>query len=54
MLQVLKKAAETIFVPLTVGGGIKDLYDPETGKTVPLLMWLIYISNQVLIKLVLI
>lgn len=35
MLQVLKKAAETIFVPLTVGGGIKDLYDPETGKTVP-------------------
>lgn len=35
MLQVLKKAAETIFVPLTVGGGIKDMHDPETGKLVP-------------------
>ena len=35
MLQVLQKAAETIFVPLTVGGGIKDMEDPETGKMVP-------------------
>ncbi|ABN65873.2 imidazole glycerol phosphate synthase [Scheffersomyces stipitis CBS 6054] len=35
MLQVLSKAAETIFVPLTVGGGIKDMTDPETGKLVP-------------------
>ncbi|EGW29985.1 uncharacterized protein SPAPADRAFT_63608 [Spathaspora passalidarum NRRL Y-27907] len=35
MLQVLSKAAETIFVPLTVGGGIKDMIDPETGATVP-------------------
>ncbi|KAI5949405.1 HIS7 [Candida jiufengensis] len=35
MLQVLKKSAETIFVPLTVGGGIKDMQDPETGKIIP-------------------
>ncbi|KAG7191293.1 Histidine biosynthesis bifunctional protein hisB [Scheffersomyces spartinae] len=35
MLQVLKKAAETVFVPLTVGGGIKDMVDPETGALVP-------------------
>ncbi|KAI5959852.1 HIS7 [Candida pseudojiufengensis] len=35
MLQVLKKSAETIFVPLTVGGGIKDMIDPESGEIVP-------------------
>ncbi|ODV77788.1 imidazole glycerol phosphate synthase HisHF [Suhomyces tanzawaensis NRRL Y-17324] len=35
MLQVLSKAAETIFVPLTVGGGIKDLIDPVSGEAVP-------------------
>lgn len=35
MLQVLSKAAENIFVPLTVGGGIKDITDPVTGKFFP-------------------
>lgn len=35
MLEVLKRAAETIFVPLTVGGGIKDMQDPETGEIIP-------------------
>lgn len=35
MLQVLSKAAETIFVPLTVGGGIRDTIDPGLGKLVP-------------------
>lgn len=35
MLQVLSKAAENIFVPLTVGGGIKDLVDPVTGEEYP-------------------
>lgn len=29
MLQVVKSAAETVFVPLTVGGGIKDTTDPD-------------------------
>ncbi|KAL6942236.1 Histidine biosynthesis bifunctional protein hisB [Hanseniaspora vineae] len=29
MLEVLEKAAETIFVPLTVGGGIKDVVDVD-------------------------
>lgn len=35
MLQVLKKAAENIFVPLTVGGGIRDLVDPVTQEIYP-------------------
>ncbi|CAI5760285.1 unnamed protein product [Candida verbasci] len=35
MLEVLKKSAQTIFVPLTVGGGIKDMIDPQTGNLVP-------------------
>lgn len=30
MLEVLKRAAAQIFVPLTVGGGIKDMVDPVT------------------------
>ncbi|SMN22583.1 similar to Saccharomyces cerevisiae YBR248C HIS7 Imidazole glycerol phosphate synthase (glutamine amidotransferase:cyclase) [Maudiozyma saulgeensis] len=34
MLDVLKLAAKTIFVPLTVGGGIKDIVDTD-GTTVP-------------------
>lgn len=29
MLEVVKAAAETVFVPLTVGGGIKDTVDPD-------------------------
>ncbi|OBA20816.1 imidazole glycerol phosphate synthase HisHF [Metschnikowia bicuspidata var. bicuspidata NRRL YB-4993] len=35
MLEVLRKAAENIFVPLTVGGGIKDMTDPTTGEAFP-------------------
>lgn len=37
MLEVLKRAAENIFVPLTVGGGIKDLVDPISGEEFPAL-----------------
>ena len=29
MLEVIKAAAETVFVPLTIGGGIKDTVDPD-------------------------
>ncbi|WRT70511.1 imidazoleglycerol phosphate synthase, cyclase subunit [Kwoniella shivajii] len=29
MLDVVRNAAETIFVPLTIGGGIKDTVDPD-------------------------
>lgn len=36
MLEVLKRAAKTIFVPLTVGGGIKDVVDPD-GTKIPAL-----------------
>lgn len=35
MLEVLKQAAKTIFVPLTVGGGIKDMVDPKSGDVIP-------------------
>jgi glutamine amidotransferase/cyclase len=37
MLEVLRQASATVFVPLTIGGGIRDTLDPETGKTVPAL-----------------
>ncbi|SCU97092.1 LADA_0H04390g1_1 [Lachancea dasiensis] len=36
MLDVLKMAAKTVFVPLTVGGGIKDIVDTD-GTKVPAL-----------------
>lgn len=29
MLEVVRAAAETVFVPLTIGGGIKDTVDPD-------------------------
>ena len=32
MLQVLEEASKCIFVPLTVGGGIRSYTDPESGK----------------------
>lgn len=32
MLEVVRAAAETVFVPLTVGGGIKDTTDPDGTK----------------------
>lgn len=35
MLEVLRRSAEKIFVPLTVGGGIRDIEDPVTKKIVP-------------------
>lgn len=35
MLEVLRKSAQKIFVPLTVGGGIKDLVDPITNEIYP-------------------
>eukprot|EP00978_Attheya_sp_CCMP212_P022429 scaffold66935_cov52-Attheya_sp.AAC.4 len=33
MLHVLEQASKTIFVPLTVGGGIRSYTDPESGTT---------------------
>lgn len=33
MLEVLRQASKSIFVPLTIGGGIRDIIDPS-GKTV--------------------
>lgn len=32
MLEVVRSAAETVFVPLTIGGGIKDTVDPDGAK----------------------
>ncbi|KAK5733041.1 Histidine biosynthesis bifunctional protein hisB [Elasticomyces elasticus] len=37
MLEVLRQTAATTFVPLTIGGGIRDTFDPETKRTVPAL-----------------
>ncbi|EMC95809.1 hypothetical protein BAUCODRAFT_123100 [Baudoinia panamericana UAMH 10762] len=37
MLEVLRQTAATTFVPLTIGGGIRDTLDPETNRTVPAL-----------------
>lgn len=34
MLEILKRTSETVFVPLTIGGGIRDMRDPESGKDV--------------------
>lgn len=37
MLEVLRQASKTVFVPLTVGGGIRDIVDPVSGRLVPAL-----------------
>ncbi|CAK4032199.1 Imidazole glycerol phosphate synthase hisHF [Lecanosticta acicola] len=37
MLEVLRQVSATCFVPLTIGGGIRDTTDPETGRTAPAL-----------------
>ncbi len=37
MLEVLRQASATVFVPLTIGGGIRDTVDPQTNRTVPAL-----------------
>ncbi|KPI39388.1 Imidazole glycerol phosphate synthase hisHF [Cyphellophora attinorum] len=34
MLEILRRTSEEVFVPLTIGGGIRDMTDPGTGKTV--------------------
>lgn len=33
MLQVLEQASKNVFVPMTVGGGIRSYTEPATGKT---------------------
>ena len=33
MLEVLSQASVNVFVPLTVGGGIREYTDPISGKT---------------------
>ncbi|KAI8851476.1 hypothetical protein BC829DRAFT_361048 [Chytridium lagenaria] len=37
MLEVLRRSSERVFVPLTIGGGIRDLEDPTTGAKIPAL-----------------
>ncbi|KAF2228024.1 hypothetical protein BDZ85DRAFT_228893 [Elsinoe ampelina] len=37
MLEILRQTSTTVFVPLTIGGGIRDTVDPETNATVPAL-----------------
>ncbi|KAK5124562.1 hypothetical protein LTR85_001779 [Meristemomyces frigidus] len=37
MLEILRQTSATVFVPLTIGGGIRDTHDPETDRTAPAL-----------------
>lgn len=37
MLQVLRETCKSVFVPLTIGGGIRDTLDPSTNTLVPAL-----------------
>lgn len=37
MLEILRQTSATVFVPLTIGGGIRDTHDPETNRTAPAL-----------------
>lgn len=34
MLEILRRTSETVFVPLTIGGGIRDATDPADGRHV--------------------
>ena len=34
MLEILRRTSETVFVPLTIGGGIRDMVDPVSGEVV--------------------
>lgn len=34
MLEVLRQTSETVFVPLTIGGGIRDMVDPATNQEI--------------------
>lgn len=34
MLEILRRTSETVFVPLTIGGGIRDMVDPVSGQGV--------------------
>lgn len=37
MLEILRVASKSVFVPFTIGGGIRDTYDPATDRMVPAL-----------------
>ena len=49
MLKVLEKASECVFVPLTVGGGIREYTDPD-GRVWSASMWPQGILLRVLIR----
>ena len=34
MLEILRQTSRTVFVPLTIGGGIRETVDPSTGRPV--------------------
>lgn len=34
MLEILRRTSETVFVPLTIGGGIRDMVDPATNEAI--------------------
>ncbi|KAL1305548.1 hypothetical protein AAFC00_007157 [Neodothiora populina] len=37
MLEILRQTSKSVFVPLTIGGGVRDTKDAETGNVVPAL-----------------
>lgn len=46
MLEILRQTSRTVFVPLTIGGGIRDTVDPESGVPVSALeVARVYFSN---------
>lgn len=45
MLEVLRRASETVFVPLTVGGGIRDTVDPDGQKVAALDVAKLYFAS---------
>lgn len=45
MLEVLRRASQTVFVPLTVGGGIRDTVDPDGTKVSALEIASLYFAS---------
>lgn len=45
MLEVLRQTSETVFVPLTIGGGIRDAVDPDGRKVTALEIATLYFKS---------
>jgi glutamine amidotransferase/cyclase len=45
MLEILRRTSETVFVPLTIGGGIRDTVDPDGKKVSALEIATLYFKS---------